>query len=297
MRALAFFVFFLGTVGACQAAALPLTSKDVSLMLRSGYSSVTVMEELSKRHFGDTLDAVKESALVKVGATPALIDALKDGTYAVSATETEHLHEQAARQSIQSQMASERAHKSDSAFQAQVARERKLNSPSSPTGGGNVIYEAVKGDLVRFHNNTIEHAGDELLADKKLIALYFSAHWCAPCRQFTPQLVEYYNQVAAQHPEFELIFVSRDRSLYAMQTYMRENNMPWLAIDFEKVEGKDLINKYAGKGIPCLVLIDSTGKVVSDSYAGSQYLGPQKVMADLDTIFAGGSAAQVAQRH
>ena len=64
--------------------------------------------------------------------------------------------------------------------------------------------------------------------------------------------------------------------------------MPWPAIDFQKVANKAAINKYAGNGIPDLVLLDASGKVVSDSYAGKEYLGPQKVLADLDQIFAGG---------
>jgi Thioredoxin-like len=43
---------------------------------------------------------------------------------------------------------------------------------------------------------------------KKLVALYFSAHWYAPCRKFTPQLVKFHNRVAPQHPEFEIVFIS-----------------------------------------------------------------------------------------
>jgi nucleoredoxin len=294
MRCLVFFVLFLGILGTSRSAQLPLTTRDVSLMLRSGYSSGTVIEELSKRHFADSFDALKESALVKSGATPALVDALKSGTYSVSLGEAGHLQEQMVRQSIQSQMAIERTRKADSILQAQLARERKPKAPQ--TVSGNVIYNAVKGDLVSFHNGTIGPTDEEGLADKKLIALYFSAHWCGPCRQFTPELVDYYNRVAPQHPELELIFVSRDRSLYGMQTYMRETNMPWPALDFGKVDGNELINKYAGKGIPCLVLVDSSGKVVSDSYTGSQYVGPKKVLADLDAIFAGGGQSHLAQR-
>src|SRR6266849_7468987 len=94
-----------------------------------------------------------------------------------------------------------------------------------------------------------------VLEKKKLIALYFSAHWCAPCRKFTPELVEYYNRVATQHPEFEIVFVSFDKSQFAMETYMREANMPWPAVDFPKIGGKEAIRKYAGDGIPCLVLV------------------------------------------
>ena len=45
-------------------------------------------------------------------------------------------------------------------------------------------------------------------------------------------------------------------------------------------------------GIPCLVLVDAAGTVISDTYAGKTYRGPDKVLADLDTIFAGGVSAR-----
>ena len=112
---------------------------------------------------------------------------------------------------------------------------------------------------------------DEPLAKKKLIALYFSAQWCAPCRKFTPQLVEFYNRVASQHPEFEIVFVSNDRTPFGMETYMRDMQMPWPAIDFAKLPGKEALQKYAGEGIPCLVLLDASGKVLSHTYAGGKH--------------------------
>jgi nucleoredoxin len=82
-----------------------------------------------------------------------------------------------------------------------------------------------------------------------------------------------------------------DRSADAMQTYMREANMPWLAVDYQKLESKEAIKKYLGTGIPCLVLVDATGKVMSDSFVGKEYVGPGKVLADLDAIFANGGLA------
>src|SRR6202035_597499 len=115
-------------------------------------------------------------------------------------------------------------------------------------------------------NGALGHFDDEVLASKKLIGLYFSAHWCGPCRKFTPELVDYYNRMAPQHPEFEIIFVSDDKSSAGMETYMREASMPWPAIDFQKISAATEIKKYAGRGIPCLVLVDSNGKVVSNSY-------------------------------
>ena len=76
-----------------------------------------------------------------------------------------------------------------------------------------------------------------------------------------------------------------------MEKYMREQNMPWPAIDYSKLKEKEVLAKNAGSGIPSLVLVDSTGKVISSSQSG---VGPQKVLADLDAIFAGKAPARVA---
>jgi hypothetical protein len=106
--------------------------------------------------------------------------------------------------------------------------------------------------------------------------------------------VDYYNRVAAQHPEFEIVFYSFDKSPFAFETYIREANMPWPAVDYAKLKGKEVIAKNAGDGIPSLVLVDSAGNVISSSHSGSQNFGPQKVLADLDAIFAGKAPARVA---
>lgn len=66
---------------------LALTVKDVSLMLRSGYSSKAILAEIATRHFAETLDANSESDLVELHASPELISALKSGEHAASLSE------------------------------------------------------------------------------------------------------------------------------------------------------------------------------------------------------------------
>src|ERR1700738_3623438 len=84
MRRWVFLGLFLYAL-AVQAGQLPLTVRELSLMLRSGYSSNSVMQELAQRHFVDTIDAAKETALLSAGASPELVAALKTGTYSLSA--------------------------------------------------------------------------------------------------------------------------------------------------------------------------------------------------------------------
>jgi nucleoredoxin len=278
-----------------RARSLPLTASEVGLMLRSGYSSEAVMGELATRRFADSLDAAVEKNLVKSGANAALVQALKSGNYSVSPDEAIRAQTELAAQAQRRAAQAEESSKFNTLYQSQLAKERAL--AASQPAAANIIYPLLKGDLVHWHNGSLAPFDDAPLEKKKLYALYFSAHWCAPCRKFTPQLVDFYNRVAPQHPEFELIFMSNDRQPFNMETYMKETNMPWPAIDFAKIGGKEALNRYEGKGIPCLVLVDASGKVISDSFEGEKYLGPAKVVADLETIFAQQTSGQVAQRH
>lgn len=61
---------------------------------------------------------------------------------------------------------------------------------------------------------------------------------------------------------------------------MRGDKMAWAAVRFDAVDGLDEITRYAGNGIPCLVLIDANGKVLSDSFREGNYVGPQTVLND-----------------
>src|SRR5437016_4200841 len=254
-----------------KAGQLPLTAKDVGLMLRARYSSNALMKELSVRYFADTLDEAKEKALIQSGASAELITAIKSGTYSLSAEKMATAQEQMADQAKRRAAEAENSRKFNTLYQNQLAQKRAAAAPSG--SGGDAISQFLKGDLVQWRNGGVVHADDTALANKKLIAFYFSAHWCGPCRKFTPQLVDYYNRVASQHPEFEIIFYSYDKSPFAFETYMREANMPWPAIDYAKLKGKDALAKSAGNGIPSLVLVDSSGNVISASHAGGQNLG------------------------
>lgn len=156
-----------------------------------------------------------------------------------------------------------------------AAPERAATTPS-----GRVIPPAMQrllgGKLVRAAGGRMQPHGEEDFAGVKYIALYYSASWCGPCRAFTPRLVRAYQELKAAHPEFEVVFVSADRSAGAMAEYMRDDGMPWPAVKYDLRDHK--IMSYSGPGIPCLVLVDAQGQVLADSYENEQYIGPQSVL-------------------
>jgi nucleoredoxin len=90
-------------------------------------------------------------------------------------------------------------------------------------------------------------------------AIYYSAHWCPPCRAFTPKLVDWYKEFKAKHDNFELVFVSSDKSEEAQIEYIKEVGMPWPAAKLASKSDPNF-KKYAAGGIPYLVLIDENGK-------------------------------------
>ena len=97
----------------------------------------------------------------------------------------------------------------------------------------------------------------------KILGIYFSAHWCPPCRGFTPKLAEKYNELIAENKQFDIIFASSDRDSNSAAEYFEE--MPWKMLKFNDRDTKAFLSElYEVKGIPTLVLVDlTTGKSIS----------------------------------
>jgi len=108
---------------------------------------------------------------------------------------------------------------------------------------------------------------DSALADKELILYYFSAHWCPPCKMFTPKLKEFYDAVASEH-KLEIIFVSSDQSHDAMMAYMKESHGDWLVVEHESDLSNTLDQKYGIEGIPTLIVCKKDGTVVTENGRG-----------------------------
>ena len=117
------------------------------------------------------------------------------------------------------------------------------------------------------------------------VLLYFSASWCGPCKQFTPELVEFF----AEHVDSKqvmVILISSDHSPADMMAYMKNDKMPWVAVPFSNIQKTGIKKKYGGKGIPNLVLLNTDGTVKSGSYVDGDYVGPTKVLRDLELILS-----------
>ena len=126
-------------------------------------------------------------------------------------------------------------------------------------------------------SNFTSFLGDSLLSDKgkgnvetssldqvPVVALYFSAHWCPPCKMFTPKLRQFYNEVNSTSKRLEIIWVSADEDEQEFNEYFEE--MPWLSIPFEPtVLREDVSEKFDIPSIPQLVILNKDGTVKSST--------------------------------
>ncbi len=141
------------------------------------------------------------------------------------------------------------------------------------------LKEAAKS-LVGADGKAFEQAN---LLKPKYVLIYFSAHWCPPCRAFTPKLVKYYNENGGGK-EFEILFVSSDKDSTKMGEYMKEMSMPWPALRFGSSKTAEIKKKYGGNGIPCLTVLDDKDEAVLRSYVNGEYVGPQHVLNEFSKL-------------
>jgi len=119
--------------------------------------------------------------------------------------------------------------------------------------------EEIFSDAKLVGAGGIEKQGKDLKGT--VFGLYFSAHWCPPCRGFTPQLAEWY-QTSLKAKGFEIVFVSSDKDEGQFKEYFAEQ--PWLALDFTDRKRKEqLSNAMNVEGIPSFVIVDKDGSVIT----------------------------------
>jgi len=147
---------------------------------------------------------------------------------------------------------------------------RPFSPPSDP-----VISRGLSAPMKRWfsalEDKTLLRSGvstpislADALGGKEFVLLYASAHWCGPCRQFTPMLANWYKTAR----EFvEVVFLSADHDERGFQSYFRSH--PWMAVDYEDDARESLMAAIRVSGIPRLVVLSgTTGKIIEDNAVG-----------------------------
>ena len=144
-----------------------------------------------------------------------------------------------------------------------------LVGPAKPSDGPSAGLEEL------FPGPILDANGKEVSKDVlsgKTVGIYFSAHWCPPCRSFTPNLVKFRDK---NKKNFEVVFVSSDRSPDAQMDYMKEADMKWYTLPHRSAEANALSKKFQVRGIPSLVIVSEEGKTITKNGRGDVSSNPK----------------------
>lgn len=135
---------------------------------------------------------------------------------------------------------------------------------------------------------------DDHLQDKQYFALYYGAKWCAPCLEFSPNLVKFANDTLSKHPEVALVLLNEDPQESTMLAYMKDEHMSFPAVPQDSWKDNAVISQFAGRIIPDMVIIDRFGKVLADNDAIEDNQGnhgdPMDSLAALSKLLAAPAA-------
>jgi nucleoredoxin len=143
-----------------------------------------------------------------------------------------------------------------------------------------------KGHLVVLKDGHLQTAAPGALNGVKYVTFLFAASWYKPSGEIMQHLLPFYYSLKSKHPEYEIIFIDERESADDMEHYMTSFKMPWLAVRSGDIglTGFDFQKYNADESIPCLVLVDESGKILSNSRVNGKWVGVFPVMQDTEKI-------------
>jgi nucleoredoxin len=124
-------------------------------------------------------------------------------------------------------------------------------------GKPSVFDEVLDGNLVKLDGKSLKKY-DMTERPKKYYVFYYTASWCPPCQQFTPSLVEFYNE--HKNENFELVLITSDQEEGAMEKYATDKKMPWPQLKLKEAPKFKKEFKHGVTGIPSVIVCDLEGK-------------------------------------
>jgi nucleoredoxin len=249
-------------------AAAPMTFQELDFLVRQRTPENEILNDVTQRKLVAQIDEAGAKALKQSGASDGLLARLQAPAMSLSREEARAASERAEAQKARTQGAAQPA------TSPKVQTQNQGRPPSVPSNAIPVT-QLLEGKLVKLDGDMLKPYNVSELEKVRVYAFYYSAAWCGPCRKFTPTLLAAYSQFKAQHPEFELIFVSRDRDEFNMAEYMRSHKMPWPAVRFE--DAKETLKQFAGESIPWLVCVSDTGLPLTNNALDKKYIPPEVV--------------------
>jgi Thioredoxin-like len=115
------------------------------------------------------------------------------------------------------------------------------------------------------------------ISQQKYLLLYFASNANAQSQKFTTELATWY-LANGGGTNVEVILIGKDAAGDDPKTWMKEKDMPWLALAQDDASRANITTKYGSALMPTLVLLDENDEVVARSNEGEKNLGTRVVL-------------------
>lgn len=115
------------------------------------------------------------------------------------------------------------------------------------------------------------------VSQQKYLLLYFASNANAQSQKFTTELATWYGANGGGN-NVEVILIGKDAAADDPKTWMKEKDMPWLALAQDDASRASITTKYGSELMPTLVLLDENDEVVARSNEGEKNLGTKVVL-------------------
>jgi hypothetical protein len=114
------------------------------------------------------------------------------------------------------------------------------------------------------------------LSQQKYLLLYFASNANAQSQKFTTELATWY-LANGGGDNIEVILIGKALPADDPKTWMKDKDMPWLALAPDDASHVSLTTKYGSTLMPTLILLDENDEVVARSNDGEKNLGTRVV--------------------
>jgi peroxiredoxin len=104
----------------------------------------------------------------------------------------------------------------------------------------------------------------------KVVLIDFWATWCPPCRMELPNIVATYQKYHDQG--FEIIGISLDEDQHQLETFIKNQKMPWPEYNDGQFWNTKLVFKYGVEKLPTTFLLDGKGIIIAKDLRGEDLM-------------------------
>lgn|GEM_PF-2434247 len=114
----------------------------------------------------------------------------------------------------------------------------------------------------------------------RYFAFIRAANFCPMSQRFIPQLVKFYHDMKPKHPDFEVIYLSCDGKLPAMEKFARDNGFSWPTVTYQRSGYLFELIPHFQPLMPQFTVMDRRGHVLVTGCGEAQNGGVQATSTD-----------------